>query len=417
MGPAKLSRSTQRAYTQITVKTAIGAILASALLAGCGGRARESDPSYAGARGDNAGSGGSAPVDVAGATAAGTPGRDAGDGSSGADGSLASILVIDGQHPGAIAVDDTSLYWLNGNQDGYAVERCSKASCTDARELYALPYIGEQLVLTSDAVLTSNAVGGVTSCSKQGCPEGPRVVLSAPVSAGDPQATGAALYAWSTDGAQLAWANATQIRVCPIEQCTLDTSRVLLDVDHGNISALALKGQSLYGVWANELESADSPPHGFVFTIPLANPQGFTNIYESFAIGALTVTQTQLFWVETGTPQADGDLLKPPPTSTWYGGSVLRFTLNRGIPPILLASYEQWFASATIVASESAAYWTVGMSGGGGARLVRSRMDASAGDPTDVASLNTGATLGIALDADYVYWSDLNEGAILKHAK
>ncbi len=234
---------------------------------------------------------------------------------------------------------------------------------------------------------------------------------------GERVARGLRRYAWTTDGTQLAWANATQVRVCPTQQCTLDTSRVLLDVDHGLISALAMQGQQLYGIWANAQQVPDSRPVSRVFAIPLGDATQFAVLAETLGTGPLAVSASGLFWVDAGSPQSDGDLLKPPPTTTWYGASVSMLALDGMSGVSVLARYDQWFASQAIAADDSAAYWTVGNSGGGSAAIVRGRVGASTDMTEQLSLLATGATLGIALDAQYVYWSDVEQGAILKHAK
>jgi len=86
---------------------------------------------------------------------------------------------------------------------------------------------------------------------------------------------------------------------------------------------------------------------------------------------------------------------------------------------VILASYSAWLGSGAIAADEQRVYWSTEDTTGGFGEIVECSIGGCGGQPTPIAKTQTSKypTIGLALGAQSIYWSDIGEGKILSLPK
>ena len=87
--------------------------------------------------------------------------------------------------------------------------------------------------------------------------------------------------------------------------------------------------------------------------------------------------------------------------------------------PTVLVTYPSWLGSGAITLDHSAAYWTMEETGGTRGQIATCGLSGCANTPTTLAYTKTSTTpsVGIAVDASHVYWTDFGRGEVLRLAK
>jgi hypothetical protein len=166
------------------------------------------------------------------------------------------MLIASGVEVGALAVDDTRVYWQNGND---SVIDCPVSGCpgnmlsvlalNGSGTGYGLYTAPQQLIAVDSSIVfyltTFNNSNSIGSCAGGGCALSPATYW---VGQGGVDAGGALnLQAVVTDSSNVYFTDGSTLYACPIGS-TCRSAKVLLSVHSGILSNLAVAGSELYYV-------------------------------------------------------------------------------------------------------------------------------------------------------------------------
>jgi hypothetical protein len=304
-------------------------------------------------------SSGSASPDASGSAGAGGGGGVGGGG--GSAGAAAAVTVASGEDlPGAVAVDDSFVYWTTTT----AVRRSAKSGGS-AMTLFSSQGSGDNLIIDGTNLYWRNATT-------------PNGVFSGPTTGG--QATmvvGGLPSNFALDADSIYWIDAGDLMLRRASKANGGTAQVL--AGPGTFGTLVIDDQFLYWVEGagrvrriaktggsiTDLRPADSTP-GLRASWTAADD---TNVY---------------FGADTTTAQT---------------GVLIRVEKTGGAGEMLAGDLD---SADAIAVGGDAVYWlTRGDSGSG----YLARIPRTGGAPTILAS-GLGLTIGIALDAEYAYWTE-----------
>jgi hypothetical protein len=294
--------------------------------------------------------------------------------------------------PGAIAVDGTDVYWLNGGSSdpmnpGGSLMKCSIDGCNGMPTVLALGLSGpSRMVLDATTVYFTQTgtdgfgtEGGLRWCEKNGCQGMPAYVEG-----------GFSNYGIAIHDNNLYWAawdgGTTTIRSSTIPYA------------FPPIGIVSFSGYALdLATTASSLLWTASPPGNAVWQVALPGlgaPEQLGGT-EPIAPGAIAVDTTNAYWISGN-------------------NSIVKCALAGcgGVPTTLVSDLDIPSAIATDGVN---VYFTLTPMGPGGAVM---KCPVDGGVPTTIA---TGADVfspgAIAVDATSVYWTDYNTGTVMKATK
>jgi hypothetical protein len=290
-----------------------------------------------------------------------------------------TLYTYDGQ-PFSIAVDDTSVYWVDfGNGSVFKVPIGGGAVAT----LYSNGMSAQGISLDSSNVYwTDTGAGTVMKVSKDGgtivtlasSQVGPIGVALGPndktVYWGD--STGTTAHEWFVAYTAIK-GGGTVSTFAP------DQAAVWLTVDTEN------------AYWTVE------GTYGSVVQKQLKGGYALTLAYPVDAPRRVTVDKTNVYWTAAGAA----------------GGAVQKITIGeqaaKDSPPDTLASGQMGAHGIAIDPADEYVYWTNKLADGGSVQKV----SIDGGVPTTLATRQVSPA-GVAVDSTYVYWVDFGSGAVMK---
>jgi hypothetical protein len=320
-------------------------------------------------------------------------------------------IVASAQTPSFVAVDANAVYWSNfepppANVSGQGqIMKCPLSGCGGGPvTLWSGLYGVNGLTASGSSLYWPTGAGpGISSpplllaCSSSGCGGDATVIAQ----------TDDNIRGFATDSANAYWTtSAGTIRVCALAGDGGSPS-TLVSQQNGPLG-IAVDSTNVY--WTN----ADD---GTISTCAIAGCEGQPTTLSTgrAAPGAIAVAGGRLFWVETGSPVGGGKV----PLQEYVGGQVATCALPGCGSSVILASYSAWLGSGAIAADEQRVYWSTEDTTGGFGEIVECSIGGCGGQPTPIAKTQTSKypTIGLALGAQSIYWSDIGEGKILSLPK
>jgi len=292
-----------------------------------------------------------------------------------------AITLAAGQHPGAIAVDATNVYWTNTTEG--TVVKCAVAGCGGAPTILASGQSGLGAIATDGTSVywTNGSDGTVMRCAVGGCGGNPTLLASGQQSPGEIAVDATSVY-WTNGGTPQN--SPTPTSDGTVMKCARD----------GGIPTLLASGQTRpRGIAvdaANVYWSADKTvmkvPVGGGDPTKLASASGQ-------AILSIAVDAANVYWTE----YVNGGNVVPPQ----HGDTVMKVPIGGG-DPITIASGQA--APTGIVVDGTSVYWA-----NNGGTITKCAIGGCGENATTLASPSAAGpalSSAIAVDATSVYWTE-----------
>ncbi len=334
--------------------------------------------------------------------------------------STAPSVIVTSQSPTWIAVDATSVYWMNkeatpaGASGNSALLACPVAGCVGAPgTIWSGVYPVDGLAESATTLVWSagpgpasadgslGALPEIMGCADTGC--GMAATAIATVSEN--------ISSIATDAVNVYWTTTDAVRKCPLTGC--GSSPVTLASGVNAPGSVTSNGQDVF--WTTESGNSIA---GQIMKCAAGGCGGTPTVLVSNRTGAgvIAADGSNVYWVDNGTAVGGGRL----PLTSYTTGQVLECAVTGcGDTPSMLASYATWLGAGAIATDGTDVYWSVEQSGGTLGAIVKCAVGGCGGTPTLVGTTSTqqSPTVGLALDATRVYWSDPGSGRVLAVSK
>jgi hypothetical protein len=331
------------------------------------------------------------------------------------------LVLASGQSPTWMAVDSSNVYWMNartapaGASGASALVRCAVAGCNGVPgTVWSGSYAVDGLAVSGASLFWSTSPGpagldasagsgpGIVGCAAAGCGAAATVLTSVAENISSFTADGANAYFTTTAG---------YVRQCALAGCP--SGPTILAANLSSPTSVASNGTAVF--WTTSSASAVG---GQVMRCGVDGCAGIPAVLATGGVGSGVVAAdaTNVYWVDPGTPVGGGKL----PLSSYTTGRVLQCPINGcGGAPTVLATYPSWLGAGALAVDAQNVYWSMESAEGTWGEIVRCSVGGCGGSPVSIGSTATRhvPTVGLAVDAARVYWTDLGSGAVFALAK
>ena len=307
-------------------------------------------------------------------------------------------VLADHQSPSLITVDPSNVYWTNTGTTRQILS-CATGGCGDAPSvLWSTSYFSiPGLAVEGGNVYFPALPGGyIATCALTGC-NGAPTNLATNVEA---------IAAFVADGTNAYWNGGGPIQACALGGCSSATTLFSSPLYASSWVGIAVDASNVY--WSDGWSHVYSCPKSGCVGPPTVLAQGLS------LPGPIAVDGERVYWIEMGTTPGLKNV-----GQTYSNGSVKACAHNGSDHgTTVLATYPTWLGGGAMAADASGVYWSTEDASTTFGEIVGCASSGCGGTPKIYGVTSTKRpTLGVAVDAAHVYWTDEGLGEVLTTPK